>query len=107
MDHILRKLGVDCMSVADRLELIDQLWESLDELKHEPAAVAGLGLTPSERMELAGYLWDDLAENPGAVPVPDWHKRELDRRMAAWRDDPSGGLPWEEVKRRLRSRHGR
>jgi len=39
-------------------------------------------------------------------PVREDHLRVLDRRFAAYRDDPSQASTWEEVKRRFASRRG-
>lgn len=64
-------------------------------------------LSPSEKLQLVEDLWDDLAATPSDVPVPDWQKEELDRRKANLMSNPASGLAWEEVKRRVRSRHGR
>ena len=64
-------------------------------------------LTPSEKLQLVEDLWDDLAASPEAVPVHDWQKQELARRKANLLKNPASGLAWEEVKRRVRSRHGR
>ena len=64
-------------------------------------------LSPSEKLQLVEDLWDDLASNPEAVPVHDWQKEELARRKANLMQNPASGLSWEEVKRRVRGRHGR
>jgi putative addiction module component (TIGR02574 family) len=64
-------------------------------------------LSPSEKLQLVEDLWDDLAATPEAIPVRDWQKEDLDRRKANLTKNPASGLPWEEVKRRVRSRHGR
>jgi putative addiction module component (TIGR02574 family) len=64
-------------------------------------------LSPSEKLQLVEDLWDDLAANPEAIPVHDWQKDELARRKANLLKNPASGLSWEEVKRRIRSRHGR
>jgi putative addiction module component (TIGR02574 family) len=64
-------------------------------------------LTPAEKPQLVEDLWDDLAATPAAVPVHDWQKEELARRKANLQNNPASGLSWEEVKRRVRSRHGR
>ncbi len=64
-------------------------------------------LSPAEKFQLVQDLWDDLASNPEAVPVHDWQKEELARRKANLQSNPASGLSWEEVKRRVRSRHGR
>jgi putative addiction module component (TIGR02574 family) len=64
-------------------------------------------LSPAEKLQLVEDLWDDLAATPNAVPVHDWQKEELARRKANLTKNPASGLAWEEVKRRIRSRHGR
>ena len=55
-------------------------------------------LSPSDRLELLGLLWDSLSED-GFSP-PEWHIRELERRLAAAEANPSPGIPWEEFKSR-------
>ena len=64
-------------------------------------------LSPSEKLQLVEDLWDDLAGTPDAVPVHDWQKQELARRKANLMANPTSGLSWGEVKRRVRERHGR
>ena len=64
-------------------------------------------LTPPETLQLVEDLWDDLAATPEDIPVHDWQKEELARRKANLMQNPASGLTWEEVKRRVRSRHGR
>jgi putative addiction module component (TIGR02574 family) len=41
-----------------------------------------LRLPPEERLRLVEDIWDSLAADAGQIPVPDWHRRELDRRAA-------------------------
>ncbi|MBM4035325.1 MAG: addiction module protein [Planctomycetes bacterium] len=64
-------------------------------------------LSPSEKLQLVEDLWDDLAASPDAVPVHEWQKKELARRKATLMQNPASVLTWEEVKRRVRARHGR
>ena len=64
-------------------------------------------LSPSEKLQLVEDLWDDLAATPEAVLVHDWQKQELARRKANLLKNPASALAWEEVKRRVRNRHGR
>jgi len=61
-----------------------------------------LQLPPSERLKLVEEIWDSLAATPENVPIPDWHKEELDRRL----DDPAPGPgeTWEQVRAKLRKR---
>ena len=41
-----------------------------------------LRLPPAERLRLVEDVWNSLAASPDAVGVPDWHREELDRRLA-------------------------
>ena len=63
-------------------------------------------LSPAEKLQLVEDLWDDLAASPDDVPMHEWQKEELRRRKANLMNRPGSGLSWEEVKRRVRSRHG-
>ena len=55
-------------------------------------------LSPEERLQLVEDLWDSLAVGqPASVPIPESHARELDRRLAAFRQDGDPGRPWREV----------
>jgi putative addiction module component (TIGR02574 family) len=64
-------------------------------------------LSPAEKLQLVEDLWDDIASTPEAVPVLEWQKQELARRKASLLNNPTLGLGWEDVKRRVRSRYGR
>ena len=64
-------------------------------------------LSPSEKLQLVEDLWDDLAAVPEEIPVHGWQKDELARRKANLMKNAAAGLSWEEIKRKVRSRHGR
>jgi putative addiction module component (TIGR02574 family) len=66
------------MSAEDRLELIDEIWESL----HPPGSIR-----PDEPFVLS-----------------EAQKAELDRRIAEYERDPSRAIPLEEFLARLDSR---
>lgn len=58
-------------------------------------------LSPQERLDLIGDLWDSLDADD--VPVPADLKAELERRNAAFDADRSRAASWEEVRAKLRS----
>jgi putative addiction module component (TIGR02574 family) len=58
-------------------------------------------LTPREKLELVGELWDELAANPADIPVPPEHIAELERRMEEYRRDPTKVTSWEAAKKRI------
>ena len=63
----------------------------LDEILHLP---------PAERLRLVEDIWDSLATSSADVPVPGWHREELDRRL----DDPAeqATISLDALKARLR-----
>jgi putative addiction module component (TIGR02574 family) len=68
----LQALGIDQLSIAERLRLVEEIWDSIS---------------------------DDVRE----LEMPDWHRLELDRRIAAADANPSAALSWDDVKASLRS----
>lgn len=64
-------------------------------------------LSPSEKLQLVEDLWDDLASSAENVPLHAWQLAEVERRKENLANNPASGLTWEEVKRRVRERHGR
>jgi putative addiction module component (TIGR02574 family) len=74
-----------------------QLPDAANELLRTP-------LTIQQRIELIGQLWDGIPDSIEALPVPDWHREEINRRLASAETDPDAAIPWEEVKRQLRDK---
>jgi|EndMetStandDraft_9_1072997.scaffolds.fasta_scaffold02179_2 putative addiction module component (TIGR02574 family) len=63
-----------------------------DELRALPLA---------ERLKLIEDLWDSIAADPDALPLPDWHRAEIDRRLDNLDAGASEGASWDEVRRRI------
>jgi putative addiction module component (TIGR02574 family) len=62
-------------------------------------------LSDAEKLQLVQDLWDDIS--PESVPVYDWHKEELATRQVNLSQNPTSGIEWSEMRRRIRSRYGR
>lgn len=60
-----------------------------------------LKLPVQERIRIVEAIWDSVAEHPEQVELLPWQAEELDRRIAAYQANPSEGIPWDEVKRRI------
>lgn len=73
MSTSLESLGIDQLSVPERLELIDKIWQS-------------------------------LRETPPAELLTEGQRREIERRLDKYADDPDAGSPWDEVKARFKAR---
>jgi putative addiction module component (TIGR02574 family) len=63
-----------------------------------------LNLSISERIQLVEDIWDSIVELPEAVILTDDQKRELDKRLDAYRLNPNEGSPWEKVRQRIQKR---
>lgn len=61
-------------------------------------------LSIEERLQLLEQLWESLREKPGAVPLTDAQRKELDRRLDDLERDGPEGISWEEVLRQIRKR---
>tara|TARA_B100000315_G_C14237880_1_gene433992 strand:- start:83 stop:301 length:219 start_codon:yes stop_codon:yes gene_type:complete len=70
MDASAKSLGIDRLSLAERILLVEE-------------------------------IWDGIAAEAEALEVPQSHKDELGRRLAAHDANPHLGSSWEDVKTRL------
>ena len=59
-------------------------------------------MTVDEKLDAMEAIWADLSRTPEQVPMPDWHKEELDRRRARADAEPGVFQDWEEAKREIR-----
>jgi putative addiction module component (TIGR02574 family) len=59
-------------------------------------------LDPSQKLDLITQLWDSLPNSTESMPIPEWHRRELEQRLAAADAAPADAIPWEQVRKRLR-----
>ena len=55
-----------------------------------------------ERIRLVGDIWDSIADDTAEeVPFSEAQAAEMERRVEGHLADPSSGVPWEEVRRKL------
>ena len=59
-------------------------------------------LTPAQRVELTGALWDSLPDDSAEPPITETQRAEFSRRLDAYRAEPDAGASWEEVRDRIR-----
>ena len=60
-----------------------------------------LRLSVDERIQLAQDIWDSIAAVPEAISLTDAQRAELDRRLAAYEENPDEGIPWEEFRKQF------
>ena len=63
-----------------------------------------LALPVDERLKLVETIWESIAEVPEALELTQAQEAELDRRLDAYRKNPTAGSPWPEVKTRVLKR---
>lgn len=67
--------------------------------------VMALGdMSTREKLRTMEALWDDLIREPESVPVPDWHREELEKRSVRAEAGGDAFCEWETAKRRLKER---
>jgi putative addiction module component (TIGR02574 family) len=69
------------------------------------STVQSLGIdrmSTEDRLRLIEEIWESIAVEQ--LSIPDWHREELDRRLAAAERDPNAGSSWEEVQKRLKGK---
>ena len=58
-------------------------------------------LSKAEQVLYLQTLWDQIADDPGALPVPESHLRLVEDRLRRYHEDPSRGHSAFEVIDRL------
>jgi putative addiction module component (TIGR02574 family) len=56
----------------------------------------------ADQLEFVQRVWDHIVEAGWRPNLTDEQKAELDRRLSAYRADPSNVLTWEQVEAHLR-----
>lgn len=59
-------------------------------------------LSTAEKILRLQDLWDEISNEPDAVPVTDAQTAELDDRLEELRNDPTRGSTWPEARARIR-----
>jgi putative addiction module component (TIGR02574 family) len=61
-----------------------------------------LALPVEDRVRLVEAIWDSISAVPEALPLTEWQKEELDRRLDDLDKNPDAGSTLEEVFARIR-----
>jgi len=56
-------------------------------------------LSLAERLDRISELWDSIPDSLEELPMPEWHREELERRLAAADADPEAAIPLD-IKQR-------
>jgi len=61
-------------------------------------------LSIPEKILLVEDLWDKISSEEAAVPIPESHITELERRLARHKSEPGELLSLDELQKRIKSR---
>jgi putative addiction module component (TIGR02574 family) len=61
-------------------------------------------LSTPEKILLLEDLWDSIASDESAVPIPQSHMEELDTRLKRYESSPGNLLSLEELRTRIEKR---
>jgi len=56
----------------------------------------------SEKLLMVEDLWDSIANDAASLPMPEWQKAELDKRISAYKKGHNKMFDWQEVHQQLR-----
>jgi putative addiction module component (TIGR02574 family) len=63
-----------------------------------------MSLPAADRLRLLEATWDSLGQE---LPVPEWHKAELEAGLAEYEANTAEGLPWQDALDHVRSQLGK
>jgi hypothetical protein len=69
-------LSIDQSTDPQRLELIEQVWDSIPESNED------LPILNWQRLELIEQVWDSIPESNEDLPILNWHRCKLERPLA-------------------------
>lgn len=74
-------------------------------MKSTPILSDALALPVPERIALVEAIWESIACSDEAIQLSAAQESELDRRLAAARENPSTGIPWGTIYAGLLAKH--
>lgn len=59
----------------------------------------------SEKLLLVEDIWDSIADSNSELPMPEWQKKELDRRYQEYKEGKLDLHDWKMVHEELREKY--
>ncbi|MBX3176340.1 MAG: addiction module protein [Candidatus Hydrogenedentes bacterium] len=73
---------------------------TIEQLKNE---IGKLDL--ADKLLLVEDVWDSIAADNHALPMPEWHRSELERRLHAHRTGEADLHDWKQVHQTIREQY--
>lgn len=62
-------------------------------------------LSVPQKLILAQDIWDSIALEGNSLSMPEWQKKELEKRYAQYKQDQMELHDWRQIHNELRERH--
>ena len=62
-------------------------------------------LNLAEKLLLVEDIWDSIAQGNSELPMPEWQKRELDKRYKEYKAGKQNLYDWQSVHEDLRKKY--
>ncbi|HHB77236.1 MAG TPA: addiction module protein [Desulfobulbus sp.] len=62
-------------------------------------------LSTTQKLIIAQDIWDSIARESDSLPMPEWQKRELEKRYGLYKQGKMELHDWQEVHDKLRPDH--
>ncbi len=62
-------------------------------------------LSLQQKLILAQDIWDSIALEANNLPMPEWQKKELEKRYGQFKQDLVELHDWQQIHNELRERH--
>lgn len=59
----------------------------------------------SEKLLLIEDVWDSIAQSNSELPMPEWQKRELDKRYKEYKAGKQNLHDWQSVHEEIRNKY--
>lgn len=60
-----------------------------------------LELSVAEKIQIVEDIWDSIIRHPEQFPLSETEKRELDKRLADYEQNPDDGIEWETLRKNI------
>ncbi len=60
-----------------------------------------LELSVAEKIQIVEDIWDSIIRTPEQLHLSETEKRELDKRLASYEQNPDDGIEWETLKKNI------
>ena len=60
-----------------------------------------LELSVAEKIQIVEDIWDSIVQSPECLSLSDAEKKELDKRLENYRQNPDDGIEWETLKKNI------